>query len=197
MSETLEVLQSRTIKIYSTLAQNLRTIETTARNAGELMAEMDQAGIPYRGMSMVIGETAQGLVGATSALLPGEQTILLMPIDVKSGWEPEEDFLDEQEDDEEEDDFEEDYEDQDEEEITPLEKATQLLEAVVEDLNEMVSNLNTAISHLREVASSPTTPKVAAGPVDPEIERLNMMAASIKRTMGAASAVSAAGNIFE
>jgi hypothetical protein len=174
MSETLELLQSREIKIYSTLAQNLRTITTTARTCGELMEDMDRAGIPYRGMSMVIGETAQGLVGSSSSLLPGEQTILLMPIEVKSGWDEEDDT--------------EEYEDDDEGEVvlSPREEA-------IQHLRHAAHCINGAIACLEKDFSAP----IVSGPIDPEIERLNRMASSIQQASASMKHIAANQNIFD
>jgi hypothetical protein len=189
MSETtLELTQPRKVKIYSTLAQNLREIETAAMTYGDLCRDMAREGIPYHGMTAAIGETSQGLISASSALLPGAQTIFLMPQEVKSGDGPSWDNEEDEDEEEEFDDFEED--DEDEEDEIPV--------ISTDAKQQAIHNMRIAIAHMQKVMEYLMATSVS---VDPEIIRMNEMAANLRKGVIAPVAHNvfepAAHNIFE
>ncbi len=175
MSETtLELTQPRTIKIYSTLAQNLREVETAAMTYGDLCRDLSKAGIPYHGMTAAIGETSQGLISASSALLPGPQTIFLMPQEVKSGWE------DDTDDDEDTVEWIDEDDDDDEDVIVNAQDPKQ----------QAIHNMRIAITHMQKVMEYLMSDAVK---VDPEINRMNEMAANLRKQMS----TPVTHNIFE
>lgn len=162
MSETLQVM--RPVKVYNTLGQNLREINTGAMNLGEFKRDLSLHGIPYSGMSIIIGETQQQLITDNSSLLPGSQTIFLMPTDVKSGlWNGEEN---------EEDDDDIVFEDDEDEEEQEESEDDKIL---------IQHHLRNAIQHLQYMLEilerQPETSD------DPVIQEFNRKAAEIQRGM--------------
>lgn len=80
-----EVLAMRDIQVYNTLGGNLTTIRSAASTWGELQLDLDRAGIEYRKMSAVIGETQVTLESPAAQVLRESFQLFLVPKQVKSG----------------------------------------------------------------------------------------------------------------
>lgn len=76
---------TRRIRVYNTVGQNNKVIESGAGTWGELQKDLNAHGISYDGMRVVVGETQNTLESSQAALPEGEITLLLMTKKVKSG----------------------------------------------------------------------------------------------------------------
>jgi len=75
----------RSIITYSTRGAKLETIESDATRLGALKEDMDEAGIDYSGLKLMVSETEVTLESDEAVLPEGEFTLMMLPDEVKSG----------------------------------------------------------------------------------------------------------------
>jgi hypothetical protein len=76
---------SRKITVHSTVGNNFKEIESSARTWGDLQRDLSAYGIAYTGMKAVVGENQNSLESSQAVLPDGEMTLFLVPNKVKSG----------------------------------------------------------------------------------------------------------------
>lgn len=84
---------SRKVVIYSTIGENFKEIHSSARTWGALTEDLTSAGINWKGMKAVDGDTQHSYESSEAVLPEGEFSLFLMADKVKSGYSDEDDDL--------------------------------------------------------------------------------------------------------
>lgn len=87
----------RKVITYSTLGENMKEVNSSATTWGELITDLNRAGIRTDGMRATEGETQVSFESAQAQLPDGDFSLFLMPAKVKSGYSiPDEDLIDDE-----------------------------------------------------------------------------------------------------
>lgn len=76
----------RQVTVYNTIGSNQVLVNSSSTTWGELQHDLDQKGVSYGGMKVVVGETQVSLESSAAQLPEGNFRLFLMPQKVKSGY---------------------------------------------------------------------------------------------------------------